>query len=237
MNIRLLLFLVICSVTLFPALAEEPAKPGAHAEMTLAGWSVRVDRRLLEGESRALGQRAMKLLEARLTDIVAVVNPERLARLRVVPIILDLTHGKLTSMQYHPSAGWLTGNGYSAELAKCVHIPDAERFVAARHQRIQPWCVLHELAHAYHDQVLGFEEARVLAAWDGFVASGHGASVLYTGGGRRHHYALTNQKEFFAEMTEAYFGMNDFYPFTNPELKEAEPETFALLEEIWGPVP
>ena len=27
------------------------------------------------------------------------------------------------------------------------------------------------------------------------------------------HYALTNHKEFFAEMSEAYFGMNDFFPF------------------------
>ncbi|MGO9112581.1 MAG: hypothetical protein ACLP9L_25400 [Thermoguttaceae bacterium] len=27
------------------------------------------------------------------------------------------------------------------------------------------------------------------------------------------HYALTDHKEFFAEMSEAYFGMNDFFPF------------------------
>ena len=29
--------------------------------------------------------------------------------------------------------------------------------------------------------------------------------------------------EFFAEMTEAYFGSNDFYPFVTSELKQAKP--------------
>jgi hypothetical protein len=48
---------------------------------------------------------------------------------------------------------------------------------------------------------------------------------------------LTNHKEFFAEMTEAYFGTNDFFPFVNGELKQAEPEVFALLRDIWGEVP
>jgi hypothetical protein len=48
---------------------------------------------------------------------------------------------------------------------------------------------------------------------------------------------MTNEKEFFAEMTECYFGVNDFFPFTNAELRDAEPEIYALLAQIWGPVP
>ncbi len=56
--------------------------------------------------------------------------------------------------------------------------------------------------------------------------------------GRRHeHYALTNEKEFFAEMTESYFGSNDLYPFVAGELREAEPGVFSLLADIGGPIP
>jgi hypothetical protein len=47
------------------------------------------------------------------------------------------------------------------------------------------------------------------------------------------HYALTNQKEFFAEMTEAYFGVNDFYPFNRAELKQAEPALFEQMGRWW----
>ena len=51
----------------------------------------------------------------------------------------------------------------------------------------------------------------------------------------RPHYGLTDQKEFFAEMSEAYFGKNDFFPTDADELKREEPELFGLLEHIWGP--
>jgi hypothetical protein len=93
--------------------------------------------------------------------------------------------------------------------------------------------LLHELAHAFHDQVLGFEEPRIKAAWERAKGSGLYDDVLHISGERRKHYALENQKEFFAEMTEAYFGTNDFYPFVRAELKECDPETFKLLEEVW----
>jgi hypothetical protein len=162
--------------------------------------------------------------------------PEPLEKCRKVTIVLDLSHGGLTSMQYHPSADWLKDNGYAADLARCVHIPVAERFASARHNFIQPWCVLHELSHAYHDQVLDFENPKVKQVWDKYVADDRGGRVLKIDGAKVRHYAMTNHKEFFAEMSEAYFGTNDFFPFVHAELKESEPETFALLQEIWGPV-
>jgi hypothetical protein len=159
------------------------------------------------------------------------------SRLQKVPIWLDRTHGELRSAQYHPDAGWLKGHGYDAALVKCVHIPDASEFVSVRHQRVQPWSVLHELAHAYHDQELGFEHPGIKAAWVKFRESGKYQSVLHINGKMTKHYALTDQKEFFAEMTEAYFGVNDFFPFNRAELEREEPALFALLGELWGVSP
>jgi hypothetical protein len=115
-----------------------------------------------------------------------------------------------------------------------VHIPVAADFSSVNHQRVQPWSVLHELAHAYHDQVLGFEHEEIRAAYERFKASGKYKSVLHINGKKVQHYALTDAKEFFAEMTEAYFGTNDFFPFNRAELKQEEPEIFELLAKIWG---
>jgi len=214
----------------------EPSRPDTRTKRNIQGWTVLIDDRLL-APANALGPRALQLLEAQLADISSVVAAECLEKLRAVTIVLDLTHGKLHPMQYHPSADWLVSNGYSRDLARCVHIPDTADFVSPRHHHEQPWCVLHELAHAYHDQVLGFDEARIRAAWDAFKASGRGESVLHIDGRRTRHYALTDQKEFFAEMSEAYLGMNDFFPFNRAELRESEPELLELLRSIWGPAP
>jgi hypothetical protein len=215
----------------------EPTKPTAHEDRVMEGWTVHVDKRLLEGPDAELGAGALKLLGARLADIARLMAPDRLAKLREAPIWLDRTHGKLTSMQYHPSAGWLRDNGYATELAKCVHIPDAAGFVSPHHQQRQPWSPLHELAHAYHDRVLGFEEPRIKAAWKQAVESRRYDKVLLINGRETRHYALTDQKEFFAEMTESFFGMNDFFPYNRAELLRENPEVHALLTEIWGPVP
>ena len=47
---------------------------------------------------------------------------------------------------------------------------------------------------------------------------------------------MSNEKEYFAEGTEAYFGANDFYPFVRGELKEHDPGFYEVLKEIWGPL-
>jgi len=213
----------------------EYPKPVSRSVRNIEGWTVRVDDRLLAPTNEVLGAQALKLLEAKLADITYVVPKDTLRRLRAVPIVVDLTHGRLRAMQYHPSPDWLAGHGYDTNLAQCVHICEAADFARARQINEQPWVVLHELAHAYHDQVLGFDEPQIREAYRRYRASGHGEKALRYDGARVRHYALTDQKEFFAEMTEVYFGLNDFFPFNRAELMTAEPDVFELMRTIWGP--
>lgn len=219
-----------------PAPATELPQPVSHTDLSLEGWKIRVDDRLLgDAADSDLGKRALRFLEAKLVEIKAVVPPAKVKDLQDVTIVVDLNCGNLSSMQYHPSAEWLKSHGFSPELARCVHIPRAADLPTRRNINEQPWVILHELAHAFHDQKLGFEEPRVLAAYERFKESGHGDAALLYNGKKVKHYGLTNQKEFFAEMTEAFFGVNDFYPFNRAELMQSEPELFELLGEIWNP--
>ena len=216
--------------------AERPELPTAYTNRNIEGWNVRIDNRLLTGESVSLGEQALKVLNAKLVDITLIVPSEPLAKLRAVTIEVDLNYGDLSSMQYHNDAGWLKDNRYSENLAKCVHIPIAEHLMSPTENRRMPLVILHELSHAYHDQVLGYEEPRVKAAWKKFCDTGKYKNVLTSPGYRREHYGLTNQMEFFSEMTEAYFGSNDFFPFVAGELKQEEPTIYTLMTEIWGPI-
>lgn len=208
-----------------------------HVTREIEGWTVRIDSRLDQPKHDDLGRRAEKLLANRLYLIQMMVGEERLGELQQFTIVLDLDHGELRSMQYHPSERWLVSNGYSADLVKCVHIPLAGQFVDPNHHHRQPWAVIHELAHAYHDQVLGFEHAAIKEAWKQAVDTKRYESVLHIDGDRRRHYALTNQKEFFAEMSEAYLGLNDFYPFHRADLKQDNLPLYKLLRSIWGKSP
>ena len=219
--------------------AAKPAQPAANHLPTsrtivkLEGWTLRVDDRLFTPANEELRLRTLRFLENKLADIKVVMRKDLVEKLQTITIVLDLTHGKIGPMQYHPSASWLRDNGYSPDLARCVHLPRAADVATARNIREQPWVILHELTHAYHDQFLSFNDARIMQAYENYKKSGRGETALLYSGARVKHYGLTNHKEFFAEMTEAYFGANDFFPFNRAELKESEPEIHAMLREIW----
>jgi len=234
---RIALLSVVALVSLVAFADPRDSGTQGHVERNVEGWTVRVDRRLVDGEDAARGKRALELLRARLVAIATVVPEAPLARLRAVKIQLDRDVPGLEAMQYHPSAEWLEAHGYSRDLARCVHIPSVDDFLSPFENHRMPWVVLHELAHAYHDQVLGFDEPRVAAAWEAFRAREATQSVLTSPGGTREHYGRTNPQEFFAEMTESYFGSNDFYPFVAGELEHSDPATFTLLADLWGPLP
>jgi Mlc titration factor MtfA (ptsG expression regulator) len=123
-------------------------------------------------------------------------------------------------------------------MAKAVEFNKA-RFFEAEASRM-PNVTLHELAHGYHDRVLrkGFANAEIQGAFARAKESRKYDKVArHNGNGRpdtvEKAYAMTNPMEYFAEVTEAYFTGNDFYPFTRDELKKIDPDAFALVGKLW----
>lgn len=232
----LLLVVAACSA---PAAGEAPnGKPektklvptSEYVTRTVEGWTVHVNRRLL-GEQADLGARALRLLEVKLFDVRRVVPPAAFSALQKVPIWLGVDDGPGPCMEYHPSKEWLANNGWNPDKAKCVEIGNAGRFL--QWSLDQPMMVLHELSHAYHDQVLGFNHPGIQAAYRRAVESGTYNSVMHYNGKPQKAYALTDPQEYFAEASEAYFGQNDFYPFVRAELEKHDPQMAALVREVW----
>jgi len=200
------------------------------------GWTVEFDPQLLEDHNAQFTEDATKALANHLQRIKYIVAKEKVQQLQTISIRIELKNTKLSSMQYHPSAGWLRANGHDPKLAKRVHIPDASALLSRQMWAKHPYVVLHELAHAYHDQILGFENEEIQAVFARAAASGSYQKVRAHNGQQVLHYGMNNAKEYFAESTEAYFGVNDFYPFVRAELREHDPAMLTLLEKIWGKI-
>lgn len=196
----------------------------------IEGWTVRVNQELLQ-EPVLCGQ-TLRLLEWQLFQISRVVPSHALARLRAIPVWVERAHPRHRCMCYHPSAQWLREHDMNPEKAGGIEIANATNFLSWTRQ--QPWMVLHELAHGYHHQVLQHGHPELRAAYQRAVASGIYQKVLHWDGRHVRHYALTNEEEYFAEGTEAFFGVNDFYPFVRAELQQHDPELFELLGRLWG---
>jgi hypothetical protein len=203
-------------------------------ELEIEGWTVHADTQLVTGLHKEEGAQALKMLANHLQRIAILVPEKQLADLRRMEFRIDHSHPDLRAMQYHPSEQWLTGQGYDPALAKKVHITQAAGLVSREQMLKHPAMILHELAHAYHDQVLGFDEAEILKAYEAAMKEGNYEKVLLFNGETVRHYATTNHKEYFAEATEAYFYRNDFHPFVRAELQKHDPAGYAVMERVWG---
>lgn len=213
------------------------SEAAAYESRDIQGWTMRVRPELLGPERRAASEAAIRLIEAQLTEVARLVPSAPLAELRKVRIYLSPPYpGFGPKAEYHPSAGWLRANGRDPAMAKAVEFTNLDQL--EREVRRMPMLALHELAHAYHDQVLGFDNPQVRAAYERARAAGTYASVSRRDWRGRQTdgvpaYALTNDREYFAETTEAFFGRNDFFPYDRAELLKADPGAVEMLRAAW----
>ena len=190
-------------------------------------------------------QSAMDLLKKNLTEINQLLPESALKVMKKNPIWLekDLTDG---AAWYHNSKDWLASQGYMTEKWHCVELCNYVHYVSWTKQN-QPYMVLHELCHLYHDQALtgGFENLDVKAAYNHAMSAGLYVNTAYRLDKNtliEHYddyyhqkvYATNNCMEYFSEICEAYWGENDYYPFNYEDLKAYDKQGFALMEKVWG---
>ena len=207
-----------------------------YVSKPLRGFDVRVVPGLLAGgDQAATGAKALDALDRDLADVVDRLPESAHDFLRTVPIFLGIADPASVCACYHVSPRWLSSNGFDPAKAKSVEIGSALTYLEWR--QMQPSMVMHELSHAYHDQVLGKPHAGLAEALERARSSGRFDRVVRFMGNVDSHYALTNTDEYFAETTEALFGVNDFYPFVRGELMAHDPEGAALVAALWKATP
>lgn len=209
---------------------SDDAPPSGPIVQRIQGWQVHVDPSMIEDPE---GERALAMLKNHLQRIEILIAPEPLAKLKQIEIWIERGHPSLHAMQYHPSRGWLIANGHDQRLTRKVHIPNASQLISKDELLKHPAVILHELAHAYHDQFLDFDNPEILHVFEQAQQSKRYERVLDHTGRQVSHYALSNCKEYFAEGTEAFFYRNDFYPFVRAELQDHDPALHEILMRVW----
>lgn len=195
------------------------------------GWTVHVSVQLSEKQP-VKTRKSLELLAKQLETILEIIPENALKHIQVVPIWLSPEYpGVRPTAEYHPSRAWLQKEGRPIEMAECVELTNIAIF--EKECRRMPMMILHELAHAYHHQVLGFENAEIQSAYQRALASGSYDRVKRNTGRTERAYGMNNHKEYFAESTEAYFGTNDFFPFNRGQLHAHDPKMERLLGRLW----
>jgi len=223
----------VALIAILPAAAAgRPYDPTEKYELrTVEGWSVRVHQGLLE-EKKELGKQVLEHLRVKLYEVNRALPRAAREKLKGVVFWMEAGNPKVPGGCYHPSRRWLEEHDYNPDKEKGIEFGSPENFLGW--SRTQPSMVLHELAHAYHHQVLGHGHAGIREAFKRAVEGKGYESVLYYDGTKKKAYALNNEQEYFAELSEAWFGTNDFFPFVRGEVIAHDPEMVKVLREAWG---
>jgi hypothetical protein len=214
-------------------LAEPLSLQNSYVEQRILGWKVEVERKLIDQDT-VLWRAVEGEMRVQLFNISRVVGDGPLGKIRTIVFWVHETSPGNICAAFHSDAGWLKDHKMDPHMAGGVEIGNARNFVSWTYE--QPWMLMHELSHAYHFTFLarGFDNPDVKTAYSAAMAAKRYDDVLHWDGQMTRAYAVTNEMEYFAECTEAYFGTNDFYPFVRAELMHADPDGYSLMKKMWG---
>jgi len=195
------------------------------------GWSIHIHKQYVNGDQAVL-KNAMKNVDIQLGHVETLMPEKAVAKLKNIPIWISPGRRKA---EYHWSRGWVVANNRPAEMTHSVQISDIN--VLRRSRPTGPWVLLHELAHGYHDRYVNDKDKKAIAdAYRNALKKGLYQKVLHTNRGRGKYvkaYAATRMHEYFSENSEAYFGVNDFYPFLRAELRDYDPDMAKIIERVY----
>lgn len=219
--------------------AEKPAKPPITEDrfeiFNVEGWTVYVNRDVprqhAQQWAKTLEHLRWELYQTKLAAPALAVNNMQENN------AIWIEYKERVDLSYHPSRNWLLGRGYTIprdpqsmmSLSAQTHLGDSYR---------HPFVVFHELAHGYDFHFIGkgrtYGNDECEANYQRMMKEGTYEKVKNWSGRIGSHYARSNRMEYWAENTEAYFAVNDFYPFVRAELREHDPRMARFIERYWG---
>jgi hypothetical protein len=117
---------------------------------------------------------------------------------------------------------------------RCIVVHSAPNYV----RLTEFWALkalVHEMSHAHH--LLNWPENQpdIVRAWKNAMTRDLYRNVRDADG----HvlpkaYAVTNAKEYFAELSAMYFCGCNYYPFNRDQLRQYDPMGYAMVCKLWG---
>jgi hypothetical protein len=216
---------------------DAPPSPSGWRREAIAGFTVMFSSRLTSVEPPY--QRSRQFIEGRLGEIVRSVPSAALADLRGVGLWLDAdsaTDGGafFATWPSNRHAGRSRGyDGFHGAMYQGVVFPNVLESIDKAYKS-QPMLVLHELSHGYHHRVLGTWNAEVRRVYKAAKDRGLYRDVRFSNGSTTPlGHAGKDEWEYFAELSEAYFGQNDQTPLNRSDLKIHDLDGFHLIEQAW----
>lgn len=225
--------------------ADKPEKEVVPGRKTvkIEGFTFLLTEEAAGADASVYERKPLEVLEYECKLLTSMFSPKVVELLRRLTIFVDwdetvaLSNGRTgiaLASYYSGSAQQMVKEGRHALQSKTVTIHSLKKLTQQRQPKNDnrvSCLLLHEIAHAVHDQLFGFDHAGIKTAYE---------QAMERRLVEKSSYAATNHREFFAEMTCVYLDRLHYYPHTREDLKKHDPVTFKTMEGVWagaGPAP
>jgi hypothetical protein len=220
-----------------PAKADKAEPVAGRKLKKIEGFTFLISDEALEADASGYERKPLEVLEYECKMLSKALSPKAVELLRKLTIWVDWDEqvpnypgreGFWVATYYSGSAAQAPKDGRHPLQAKTVTIHSLKSMTRShqpKNDARNDSLLLHEFAHAVHDQLLSYDHAGVRAAYEQAIER-----RLYD----KDSYAIINHREFFAEMSCAYLDRLSYYPHTRADLKKHDPVTYQTLEKVWA---
>jgi len=222
--------LAIAASAILLLLASSNAMASRHHQLKLEGWDVYIEQQLVDHNDIRVFL-AMRLLKEKLRELKTLLPPRAIEQLKTVPIYFS--ENKEFNAEFYFFERYVYRTGNDIKMMNGIEFRSISFFI--EESKYSPMLLLHELAHAYHKLNYQRIDKMVMRAYRHAETGKLYQSVLDVTNQYSRAYALESPFEYFAELTESYFGRNNYFPFDQEELKEYDQMGYEMVKEAWLP--
>jgi hypothetical protein len=238
----ILFFLAALATTSLARGAEPPGRvPDGYERREIEGFTVYVNSEVLQQKFDRFGRQPLAPLERELNDLCRILHPRIVAVLREVPVWAEwdkrshLMPSALALYWHRDAAGEMQKVGVDPRKAGCIEVYSLRILGEMRRPgtALQQIIILHEMAHAVQDRLVGWDNPELKATFQQAVDRKLYDEVNDRTGRRVRAYARSNVAEYFAEISCAYLDSCNYFPFNQEQLRGYDPAGFKFVERVW----
>jgi len=201
-------------------------------------WDIFYEAGLAENDPDLYSKARIKLRTV-LHDIESVLPHSSLIRLKRLKIYVmwgeaSSLGGKGSGMRYVRKGETKRNTHYDPKWDNSIVIYSAANLIYLSDLWTKK-AITHEFAHAWH--LLNWPEKypAILTPWENAKGQGLYRSITdIKGKAISSAYSLTNNLEYFAEISAIYFVGGNYHPFNKSKLFNYDPQGYQMVESLWG---
>ncbi len=215
-------------LTLLSANISALEKSDYH-QITLEGRPVHIEKILVDNNDPRVFP-VLRVLSEKLREVKKLLPERHFKTLAHVPIWISENSGEDAEFYFFERR--IYRGEKNPDMLDGIEFQNIDNLL--EHFEQSPMLVIHELAHAFHKINYEAIDKKIMdtfenAQWENLYEELKLGRDLT----RYNMYASENAFEYFAELTEAYFGSNDYFPHNRRELKKHDPAGFKMIKSIW----